>query len=102
MKPGQNCDYWTLMGDVYLFRSLQDGRLILQYRMDEESQIIIPSSSVEDSKGLARKTVISVVNTFDFALELYEHIEDEMLAIQTFQVQPGGHQPTLIESHKTG
>lgn len=48
LHPGQNVDYWSMVGDTFLFRSVLSGNLILQHQTIEECQLMVPSSPVED------------------------------------------------------
>jgi len=101
IHPGQNIDYWALRGDIFVFRSTPDGKMLLKHRMVEECQVMVPSSSAEERRGQESVTVITIRNTFQFPLEIYPHDEDDLAEVESFLISPQG--PSLqVESPIVG
>lgn len=90
LHPGQNVDYWSLLGDTFIFRSSVSGKLILQHLMKEECQVMVPSSSAEEQRGKELTSVLSIKNTFDFPLEIFPHEEDDLVEVESFEIPAGG------------
>lgn len=90
IHPGQNVDYWSLQGDIFLFRSTQSGKLILQQEMKEECQLLVPSSSAEEQRGKEVLSVLTVKNAFPFPLEIYPHDDDDLIEVESFEIPSRG------------